>query len=185
MDRPARGFGDAAGDGTVVRRSYIRAPNPGVRRRETASGQVYEPVGSWVRVVVDVGDDLPAGRRQTRVAGAAQAALLRADKADAELAGDGCSIVGRPVVNHEHIEIWILQVAQATKTLAQCPRAVVGADDHGDARPRGLGERARDRLQRWFGGAVAACQAECPVVDVGAAPEPLVGPGKDEPASAA
>src|SRR5437899_2773020 len=82
--------------------------------------------------------------RQTRVAGAAQAALLRADDAHAGLAGDGPSIVGRPVVDYDHLEIRILQGAQAGKTLAQRARAVVGADEHGDARPRSIArERSR------------------------------------------
>src|SRR3989454_12778778 len=148
VNRPARGVRHEAGDETVARRRDVRPADRGVCRGEKARGEILEPVGIGVRVVVDVRDDLPSRRLQTDVARGGQAVLLSADDAYAKLAGDGRRAVGRTVVDDDHLDTRIVLRSQARQAVANCARAVVGADDHRDARPwrmaweRKLGEHA-------------------------------------------
>jgi hypothetical protein len=82
--------------------------------------------------------------------------------------------------------VGVVEFAQRAQALVEGGAAVVGADDHGDARrPRQqVGGRAVERFAQrvvgGLGGAVGGGDAEGPVGDGVAAGVPVVGPGEDE-----
>ncbi len=143
-------------------------------------------MGIGVRVVVDVGDDLPGRRRQPGVARAAQPAVRRVDHPHAEASRDVGGGVGRAVVHDDDLVRRVLQPAQPLQRVADRAGAVVATHDGRDHRPlavlgtRQLGHHVAHRPQRGLGGAVAPGEAEGPVLDVHTAAVPLVGPGEGE-----
>ena len=150
-----------------------------------------EPVGVGPRVVVDERDDLPGRRFGPGVAGAAEPAVFGAYQPAVVLFGNRRRGVGGAVVDHDHFVVRILEPARALEAIAQRARAVVGADHDRDPRPhmrgreRHVAERALHGRQGRLGSAVATGDAERPVLDVGPAAVPFVGPRVDERAGAA
>ena len=187
---PTRRAGDALGDRAVPRRGDVRSAHPRVGRAHEGGREVGEPLGVGVGVVVDVGDDLPGGRFQARVAGVGETAILRPDEPAIVAPHHGGRVIRGPIVHDDDLVIRIGEPAQPLEAVPDRATSVVGADHDGDAGPgqarcqRHLGEGLAHRLQRRFGPAVPAREAEVPVVDIGARPVPLVGPGVDERAGA-
>ena len=134
---PARRARDAAATVAVVARRDVRAAD----RRESALlegvDEVLEPVRVRPRVVVEVRDDLSGRRLGARVAGRAEAAVLGVViSRESELLGDRRRLVGRAVVDDDHLEVGVVELEEALAGARDRPRAVVAADDDGDARPR-------------------------------------------------
>ncbi len=117
--------------------------------------------------------------------------LRRADHLDIIGMGDSSHIVGRPIVDHDHFEIWVREFPQAFKAIADGTRPIVGADNDRDTRPgqvvreRYIGESGADGCQRRLRAAITAGEAKIPVVDLGATPIPLICPGVHKGARAA
>ena len=190
VDRAAGRLCDAVCEETVGRR-HVRPSDRRVGSSHESHGQVAKPIGVGARVVVEVGDDLTARMPESDVSCSREPAVLGGDDADVEVGGNLRSAVGRPVVDHEHLEVRIVERSAALEAFGNRRRSVVRADDHADARPiklepqRGTRERLLDRCQRGLGRSVGTSQTETPVVDVGAAAVPLVRPREDEGAGAA
>src|SRR5207302_8220229 len=175
VNRGAWRVGEAAGDGGANGRWHVRAADAGVVGALEGGGEVQQPVLVGHGVVVEVGDDLAAGRLHAGIASRGEAAVVGADHEDLVFLRDRERRVRRAVVYDDHLEVWIAQLHQALEASAQGLRTVEGANDYGDSRPaaarrrQGALERRSRRMQRWLGPAVPAREPEVPIVDLLAA----------------
>ena len=191
VQRAARCVRDALCDRPVAGRRQVRPSHSRVRRGHERHREVREPVGIGTGVVVDVGDDLAARRPCSGIAGGGETAMSGVNQPALVLARDDRRGIGRPVVDDDHLEPRILEPLEARETFAERARSIVRAHDDRDPGPRqtGRGRRFAKRLddggERGLRFAVAAGESELPVVDLGAAAVPLVGPGKHERPGAA
>jgi len=166
-------------------------PHAGVRGAHEGGDEIGEPLGVGVSVVVEVGDDLPGGRLQPRVAGVGKTAVLRLDEPAIVPPRDGGRVVGGPVVHDNDFIVGVLEPSEPLEAVADGGRPIIGAHHDRDARPRHarrewrLRERFVDSFQRGLRRPVGARQAELPVLDVVPVPVPLVGPSEHEHAGAA
>ena len=140
-------------------------------------------------VVVQVRHVLTCRRLGSRVPGCAQPLVLGPDEPEAELTRDRSRLVGGAVVDDDHLHVRVVDLEQALAGAPDRLRAVVRADDDGNARPGPLRER-RGRVrgpncpQRWLRPPLPVGEPEVPVVDVVSAAVPLVRPREHERARA-
>src|SRR5439155_20299599 len=93
-------------------------------------------------------------------------------------------------VDHDHLEIRIVEALETLEAVADRRAAVVGADDDRHARPLAIARERRIRVgtpnrgERRLRPAPLVRQTELPVLDVLAPAIPLVGPREDERADA-
>ncbi len=186
MHRPPGCARHALCDGTVAWGGDVGPAHAGVSGAQERGRQVREPVGIGVGIVVEVGDDVPGGRGEPRVARVGEPTILGLDQAAVVLPGDRGTPVGGPVVHHDHFVIGVGEAAQPLEAVPDGARAVVGAHDHRHPGPRqrrrerNLHERLAYRRERRLGRAVGAREPERPVSDPLAVPIPLVRPGEHE-----
>ena len=79
-------------------------------RRHKCVRKILEPVRVGICIVIDIGDDLTACRFTTRVARAAQAAILGADKPKWVLPGDFSRVVCRSVVYNNDFIVGVVEL---------------------------------------------------------------------------
>ena len=186
MGRTAGCIRHAVRDRAVAGRREVRPADRDVCGGEERVDEIVEPVRVGIGIVVEVGDDLAAGRLEAGVPRRREPAVLRPDEPHVVFAGDRRAVVGRPVVDDDHLEVRVAQVRETVEAIANRPGPVVRADDDRDARPapgrrkRGLGVGGPHGAQGRLRLAALVRQAELPVVHVLARPVPLVGPGEDE-----
>ena len=181
----------AVGDRSVAGRGDVRPSDRDVCGGEERVDEIVEPVRVGIGVVIEVGDDLAGRRLEAGVPGRREPPVLRLDEPQVVFAGDGRGVVGRAVVDDDHLEVRVVQLRETVEAVANRPAAVVAADDDRDERPapgrrkRGLGVGRPHGAQGRLRLAALVRQAELPVVHVLARPVPLVGPGKNERARTA
>jgi hypothetical protein len=133
-------------------------------------------------VGVEVGDDLPGGRLEARVAGATQPAVVQLEDPEPVPARERDGAVGRPVVAHDHFEIGIGAPLQRTKALLDGALFVVRTHHHGDPGPdvAPFGDvvprPARHDVEGGLGLTFHVGDPEAPAVHLFAVEPPLVGP---------
>ena len=154
------------------------------------SGQPEEPVAVGFTVVVGVGDDVAFGFGGTAVSGDGEAEVFLPDEADVrEAIDDVGGVVGGAVVDDEDFEVWVVDALAGAEAGLEATGAVVGANDDGEEGGLGEGEevavvldlvlKVGELFEGGLGVAIAAGEAEAPVVDGAAVDFPLVGPGED------
>ena len=191
VHRTSRRACDALRDRSIVRRRDVRTTHTGVRAAHERRREVGQPVGVGIGVVVDVRHDVARGDGESRVPGARQPLVRRPNQRAVVAARDGGRPVGRSVVHHDDLVVWVVEVGEPVETVSQRASAVVRAHDHRDARPghvpreRHVGERFAHRGQGGLGRAVAAREAEVPVFHLRPGAIPRVRPGVYERAGAA
>jgi hypothetical protein len=169
----------------------IGPADPDVIGRDEGVSEVAEPVAVRRGIVVGEGHDLARCRFDAEVARIGQPSVLRPDQPNVVLSGDLGRPVGRPVVDHDHLVVGIVETAERVEARADRRIAVVRADDHGHLGvgrlrcSRNVGEGARHCGQRRLRPPLAIDEAEAPVVHLHTASAPLVRPGEDEGAGAA
>src|SRR2546428_13507845 len=89
--------------------------------------QISEPVWVGMRVVVDVGDDLTGGNRETSVARARNTFVRAPQQRDVELLRDLSGDVARTVVYHDALEVRVVDLRVPAQTLPQGRAAVAAA----------------------------------------------------------
>ena len=135
VDRPPRRGGDAFGEEAVVLGRDVGAADAGVAVGAQQGGDVVQPVGVGIGVVVEEGDDLAAGGFDPLVARVAEAAVLGLDQDRPVAAGDLGRGVAGAVVDDDHLVVGVGEVAEPRQALVEGALAVVGADDDRDRRP--------------------------------------------------
>ena len=80
MNRTSGGIGYAIGDGAVAERRDVKTADPGVLCSHESRCQIGQPVRIWVRIIIDIGDNVPDSGLQTYVARSGEASILSADK---------------------------------------------------------------------------------------------------------
>src|SRR5207245_705517 len=120
---PTRRLGHALGDRSVSWRGDVRTPHAGVRGAHEGGDEIGEPLGVGVRVVVEVGDDLPGGRLQPRVAGVGKTAVLRLDEPAIVPPRDGGRVVGGPVVHDNDFIVGVLEPSEPLEAVADGGRS--------------------------------------------------------------
>src|SRR5438477_2552017 len=99
--------------------------------------------------------------------------------------GDRRSGIGRPVIDHDDLEFWIVERDGVPKALVKCGLRVVRADDDTDRRPLHVDIAhiarvpQRDRIERGAGHALGRGQTETPSVHGLVADPPFIGPRED------
>src|SRR6185436_21171854 len=105
-------------------------------------------------VVVEIGDDLSAGRAHAGVAGTRQSVVFGRDEAAVVAAGDRSAVVGRAVIHDDHLEVRIVEPFQLLEAASERASAVERTDDDRYPRPAtagfegGVVEGIPHRLQR-------------------------------------
>ena len=135
----AGGVRDATGNRTVIRKGDVRAAYACIIGVQEDDGKVAQPVRVRKGIVVDVGDDFAGGGLKTRVAGGAQAAVLRTNDAESIFVRSHRGSVPRPVVHHNHFVIRVAQFLEAIQTIPDRAVPVEGAHHDGDSRPGQIG----------------------------------------------
>src|SRR5262245_36858137 len=193
VGRVPRAEGDELRRQPVGCRRQVWATRPRVASGLHGGDEVAQPVGVGIRVRVNVSHDLP-GRglcpyvsryRESRV-------LLRDDGYPiAVLLGDREALVGRAVIHVNDFEVRVAQGLQGRERLIKRARAVIVADDDGNARPanspleRGLFKAAPRYLVRFLWPPRRVDEPESPVLHSMAADDPIVGPAEDADAAGA
>ena len=137
----AGGVRDTAGNRSVVRKRDVRAAYACIIGVQEDDGEVAQPIRIRAGIVVDVGDDFAGGGLKTRVAGGAQAAVLRANDAESIFLRDRRRSVPRPVVHHNHFVIRVAQFLEAIQAVPDRAVPVEGAHHNGDPRPGKIGRK--------------------------------------------
>src|SRR5215468_9967032 len=183
MHRTAGRIGDAVCDPAVTSRRDVPSADAYMRRRHERPGQVPQPVPIGPSIAVDVSDDFTGRRLKPCVSGTAQSTILSTDHAESEVRCDCGRPVRRPIVDDDDLVVGIVERPQSFAAISDGAFTVVDADDDRNPWPllcrgvRSFPERSLYGFQRRLGMPVAASEAEGPVVDIGAAPIPLIGPG--------
>src|ERR1041384_4218209 len=110
MDGSARRQIDALGHETRGRRSDVWPPDARMGSPGEGGRDVAQPVWIRPRVIVDVGDDLPRGGFETRVARCAQSSILGANQADVILFGDRGARISRTIVDHDRLVVRVVEL---------------------------------------------------------------------------
>ena len=131
----AGGVRDATGNRSVIRKGDVRAAYARIIGVQEDDGEVAQPVRIRKGIVVDVGDDFAGGGFKTRVAGGAQAAVLRADNAASIFLRNHRCSVPRPVVHDDYFVVRVPQSHEAIQAVPDRAAPVEGAHHDGDSRP--------------------------------------------------
>ena len=145
---PPGAWRDASATGASSAGAMFGPPIAAWARGQERRGEVAEPVRIGVGVVVEVGDDVARRRRCQPVLRAHREARVRPVEMSrtSYSRGDRGRPVGRAVVDDDHLEVRDSPAARRPRGSPDRPRAVVGADDHRDARPVDVG-RERDGVE--------------------------------------
>ncbi len=138
MDRASRGGGDLFGWNAIAWRTLIRPTDThDVCPIETQREEV-RPLGRGIGVAVKERDDLAATALQALVSRGGQAGVRYRDEAGAcVLPDDGGGLVGRAVVDHDDLQVRIVEGAGVTQAFVDRGFRVVGANDDAHRRPFG------------------------------------------------
>ena len=89
MDWTAGGVGNTIGNRPVIGRWNVGSANTHVGRCHEGKGEVGQPAGIGVSIVIGIGHNFTSRRLQTNITGLAQTPILGADQPEAILLGDG------------------------------------------------------------------------------------------------
>src|SRR5215831_11368844 len=110
LGRTARRPINALGYPVVLKRDKVRPANSDDIKLHVSDSKIVEPVRVCLSVRVEVGDDFSAGSPQSYVPGSTDPLVRRADVAKRKTSRNLFRRISRPVVDDNHLVIWVLKL---------------------------------------------------------------------------